>query len=52
MNTTPSLAPHPSGRALVIGGGGSAGNAWVIGLITGLFDAGVDVTTTDLTVAP
>jgi hypothetical protein len=26
-------------RALVLGGGGSAGNAWLIGVIAGLFDA-------------
>src|SRR6478672_8255211 len=35
-------------RALVLGGGGSAGNAWLIGVIAGLFDAGVDVTQADL----
>jgi NTE family protein len=35
-------------RALVLGGGGSTGNAWLIGVITGLFDAGLDVTTADL----
>lgn len=27
-------------RALVLGGGGSTGNAWLIGVIAGLFDAG------------
>lgn len=37
-----------SRTALVLGGGGSAGNAWLIGVIAGLFDAGVDVTTADL----
>jgi NTE family protein len=37
-------------RALVLGGGGSTGNAWLIGVIAGLFDAGVDVTTADLTI--
>jgi NTE family protein len=31
-------------RALVLGGGGSAGNAWLIAVIAGLFDAGLDVT--------
>ena len=36
------------GRALVLGGGGSNGNAWSIGVIAGLFDAGVDVTRADL----
>jgi NTE family protein len=37
-------------RALVLGGGGSTGNAWLIGVIAGLFDAGLDVTTADLTI--
>ena len=53
MNTTPSPVPHPvphpvpsvtSGRALVLGGGGSTGNAWLIGVLAGLADAGLDVT--------
>jgi len=35
-------------RALVLGGGGSAGNAWLIGVIAGLFDAGLEVTEADL----
>jgi NTE family protein len=35
-------------RALVLGGGGSAGNAWLIGVIAGLLDAGLDVTDADL----
>jgi NTE family protein len=38
----------PGERALVLGGGGSAGNAWLIGVIAGLFDAGLDVTEADL----
>ncbi|CAN5292037.1 patatin-like phospholipase family protein [soil metagenome] len=38
------------GRALVLGGGGSTGNAWLIGVVAGLFDAGLDVTTADLTI--
>lgn len=37
-------------RALVLGGAGSAGNAWLIGLIAGLQEAGVDLTTADLTI--
>ena len=37
-------------RALVLGGGGSAGNAWLIGVIAGLFDAGLDVTEAELTI--
>jgi NTE family protein len=58
MNTTPSSTPHSSTprvtsptaaqRALVLHGGGSAGNAWEIGVIAGLFDAGLDVTEADL----
>ena len=35
-------------RALVLHGGGSAGNAWEIGVVAGLFDAGLDVTEADL----
>lgn len=43
--------PHAAGeRALVLGGGGSTGNAWEIGVIAGLFDAGLDVTQADLTI--
>ena len=37
-----------SERALVLGGGGAAGNAWLIGVIAGLFDARLDVTQADL----
>jgi NTE family protein len=33
---------------LVLGGGGSAGHAWEIGIVAGLFDAGLDVTEADL----
>jgi NTE family protein len=35
-------------RAVVLHGGGSAGNAWEIGVVAGLFDAGLDVTDADL----
>src|SRR5829696_1013009 len=35
-------------RALVLGGGGSTGNAWLIGVIAGLVAAGVEVTEADL----
>lgn len=38
----------PCHRALVLAGGGAAGNAWEIGLIAGLSDGGVDVTAADL----
>src|ERR1700761_4589039 len=50
MNTTPSSPPHATAgeRALVLHGGGSAGNAWEIGVIAGLSDAGLDVTEADL----
>src|SRR6476469_735450 len=37
-------------RALVLAGGGAAGNAWELGLIAGLSDAGVDVSDADLIV--
>jgi NTE family protein len=50
MNTTSSPLPRAGARALVLGGGGSAGNAWLIGVIAGLFDAGLDVTAADLIV--
>ncbi|WP_349899608.1 patatin-like phospholipase family protein [Parafrigoribacterium soli] len=63
MNTTPSSPQHPTSsaaaeqhgdapraRALVLGGGGSTGNAWLIGIVAGLFDAGLDVTQADLTI--
>jgi NTE family protein len=50
MNTTPSSLLHSSDRALVLGGGGSTGNAWLIGIIAGLFEAGLDLTTADLTI--
>lgn len=50
-NTDQSLPQLPVGeRALVLGGGGSTGNAWLIGVVAGLFDAGLDVTAADLTV--
>src|SRR5690349_15978007 len=63
MNPTPDSPVHPTPtvdatgrvpahgqRALVLGGGGSTGNAWLIGVVAGLFDAGLDVTAADLTV--
>jgi NTE family protein len=43
--------PTSGERALVLGGGGSTGNAWLIGVVAGLADAGLPVSTTaDLTV--
>src|SRR6478735_7308671 len=62
MNTTPFSTPRlvratgsgrlPAGgaRALVLGGGGAVGNAWLIGVIAGLCDAGLDPTAADLVV--
>jgi NTE family protein len=64
LHTTPSSLPRftstttdakrrPSvagARALVLHGGGSAGNAWEIGVIAGLFESGLDVTQADLIV--
>ncbi|GIT79019.1 patatin [Leifsonia sp. LS1] len=47
---TSSQNEHPTGTALVLGGGGSAGNAWLIGVLAGLADGGVDVTDADLVV--
>jgi NTE family protein len=41
-------AANPTKRALVLAGGGAAGNAWELGLIAGLSDAGIDVTEADL----
>lgn len=35
--------------ALVLGGGGSTGNAWLIGVLAGLSDGGLDVTSAGLT---
>ena len=39
---------HSTRTALVLGGGGSTGNAWLIGVIAGLSDARLDVTGADL----
>jgi NTE family protein len=53
MSTTPtSRVTSTTGgdRALVLGGGGSTGNAWLIGVIAGLFDVGLDVTGADLVI--
>ncbi|GAB3590866.1 patatin-like phospholipase family protein [Angustibacter peucedani] len=41
---------HNPSRALVLGGGGSAGNAWLIGVVAGLLEGGLDVTDADLVV--
>src|ERR1700678_3380113 len=36
--------PMVHNLALVLGGGGAAGNAWLIGIIAGLAEAGLDMT--------
>lgn len=47
---SPVSAGGPTERALVLGGGGAAGNAWTIGVVAGLAAAGVDLTAADLVV--
>ncbi|WP_347108479.1 patatin-like phospholipase family protein [Paenarthrobacter sp. S56] len=49
MNTTASQN-NSLKRALVLGGGGSTGNAWLIGVVAGLLEAGVDATKAELIV--
>lgn len=50
--TPPSTSPDDSTssptRALVLAGAGAAGNAWQLGLIAGLCEAGVDLTEAEL----
>jgi len=46
VNTTQSSTE----RALVLGGGGSTGNAWLIGVIAGLVDGGLDVVAAEVTI--
>jgi NTE family protein len=46
--TSNDVSEHHSGTALVLAGAGAAGNAWELGLIAALSDAGVDVTDADL----
>ena len=50
MDTTSSTHPVDvtGGRALVLGGGGSTGNAWLIGVVAGLAGAGIDLTEADV----
>jgi len=51
MDHTLHTNPHGARRtALVLGGGGSTGNAWLIGVVAGLSSAGLDVADADLTV--
>lgn len=39
-----------AGKALVLGGGGVTGIAWEIGMLTGLAEAGLDITDADLVI--
>ncbi|MDQ1054577.1 NTE family protein [Arthrobacter sp. SORGH_AS 212] len=48
-DATPRM-PGSGERALVLGGGGSTGNAWLIGVMAGLSEAGLDVTDADLVI--
>ena len=41
---------NTNGRALVLGGGGVTGIAWELGILKGLADAGVDLTSADLVI--
>lgn len=43
-------AEFPSRTALVLGGGGSTGNAWLIGAVAGLHEAGIDVSQADVVI--
>jgi len=45
-----SSTDRPTGRALVLAGGGAAGNAWELGVVAGLAASGIDVTEADLIV--
>ena len=42
--SVPARPGRPRGRALVLGGGGSTGNAWLLGVVAGLSEAGLDMT--------
>ena len=44
------VGPAAGRRALVFGGGGSAGNAWLIGVVAGMGDAGLHVAQADLVI--
>ena len=48
--TPPRDAGQPRDRALVLAGGGAAGNAWELGLVAGLAEAGVNLLDADLIV--
>lgn len=46
----PGLSAPPGGRAVVLGGGGVVGTAWMAGLIGGLRHHGIDLSQAELTV--
>lgn len=46
--TSHDVSEHYSVTALVLAGAGAAGNAWQLGLIASLSEAGVDLTEADL----
>ena len=48
FSPSPFISATASDRALVLHGGGAAGNAWEIGIITGLYEAGLDLRQADL----
>ncbi|WP_030143639.1 patatin-like phospholipase family protein [Mycetocola saprophilus] len=50
MHTSHTSSQRRIDRALVLGGGGSTGNAWLIGVIAGLASTGLDVASADLTI--
>ncbi|MCS4276080.1 NTE family protein [Mycetocola sp. BIGb0189] len=50
MHTSHLSSPRRIDRALVLGGGGSTGNAWLIGVIAGLASTGLDVASANLTI--
>ena len=50
MSTFSTHSTRSTHRGLVLAGGGAAGNAWALGVVAGLSDAGVDVTAADLIV--
>lgn len=41
---------HPTRTALVLGGGGALGNAWLIGVVAGLHESGIRIADADLVV--
>lgn len=47
---TDASTPVPGSRALVLGGGGVAGIAWELGVLTALQEAGVDLDAADLVI--